>query len=77
MPGKRGPTLRRVLANNVRRKRLGLGLSQEAFAERAGLHRTYISSVERTGRNITLDNVERIAAALGVSAASLLEDGRR
>jgi transcriptional regulator with XRE-family HTH domain len=40
---------------------------------RAGLHRTYVGSVERGERNISIDNIERLAHALGVSAASLLE----
>lgn len=54
--------------------RLAKGLSQESLAERADLHRTYISSVERCERNITLDTVERVAAALGVDPIDLLKD---
>jgi transcriptional regulator with XRE-family HTH domain len=64
---------RNRLALNLRRLREGLGLSQEALADRAGLHRTYVGSVERGERNISIDNIERLAHALGVSAASLLE----
>ena len=52
--------------------RLGLGLSQEKLAEMTELHRTYIGSIERAERNVSLDNVEAIAAALGVDVADLL-----
>jgi transcriptional regulator with XRE-family HTH domain len=51
--------------------RLAAGLSQEAFADRCGLHRTYIGAVERGEKNISIDNMERIAAALGSSVSSL------
>jgi transcriptional regulator with XRE-family HTH domain len=54
---------------NVREKK---GISQEKLAERAGLHRTYVSSVERGERNISLLNVERLAIALGVRMAELI-----
>lgn len=64
---------RNRLALNLRRLREGLGWSQEALADRASLHRTYVGSVERGERNISIDNIERLAHALGVSAASLLE----
>jgi transcriptional regulator with XRE-family HTH domain len=48
------------------------GWSQEALAFEAGLHRTFIAHVERQARNISLDNLERIAIALGVQAYELL-----
>ncbi|WP_231551274.1 helix-turn-helix domain-containing protein [Acidithiobacillus ferrivorans] len=54
-----------------------LGLSQEALADAAGLHRTYVGSVERGERNISIDNIERLALALGVSPASLLEKPKK
>jgi transcriptional regulator with XRE-family HTH domain len=56
----------------VRRLRHRLGISQETLAERADLHRTYISDVERGSRNVTLTTMERLARGLEVSMASLL-----
>jgi transcriptional regulator with XRE-family HTH domain len=55
-----------VFALNVRAYRTKLGLSQEAFAEKCHLHRTYISALEREKRNISLKNVQAIAVALNV-----------
>jgi len=57
----------------VREERERLGISQEELADRAGLHRTYIGGVERGERNLGLRNVIRVARALGVSPADLLE----
>lgn len=51
---------------NVQRYRNKLGLTQEEVAELSGLHRTYISSVERGQRSISLNNIEKISTALGV-----------
>lgn len=56
----------------MRRQRLGRGLSQEQLADLAGLHRTYIGSVERGERNVSIDNIEAIANALAVSVRDLL-----
>ena len=53
-----------------------MGISQETLAERAGLHRTYISDVERGARNVSLDSIERLAHALEVSVPSLLTYAR-
>ena len=53
-----------------------LNLSQEALADACSLHRTYISSVERGERNVSLINIVAIAKALGVAAADLLKDAR-
>jgi transcriptional regulator with XRE-family HTH domain len=50
----------------VRMLRTKKGLSQEAFADLCGLHRTYIGAIERGERNISLENIEKIARALGV-----------
>ena len=58
----------------VREMRLALDLSQEMLAELTGLHRTYIGSVERGERNISLQNIVSIAHALQVSPAELLKD---
>lgn len=66
-------SLRDALAANVKDKRLRLGLSQEGLADICGYHRTYIGSVERGERNITLSTLEALAKALEVSAIELLE----
>ena len=67
-----GKSARRVFAANVRRLRDERGLSQEGLAERADLHRTYVGSVERGERNVSIDNMEQIAAALGVPLREML-----
>lgn len=64
--------LRRILADNVRRLRSELGWSQEGLSAEAGLHRTYIGAIERAERNLSLDNIERLARALRVPPADLL-----
>lgn len=58
---------------NLRKLREEQGLSQEAFAEEAGLHRTYVSDIERGVRNPTIVVVEKIARALGVRPGHLLD----
>jgi len=58
---------------NLRKARLAKGLSQEDLGELTGLHRTYVGSVERGERNVSIDNMERFAAALGRTLASLLK----
>lgn len=55
----------------VRKERLRLGLSQEELASRAGVHRTYIGMIERAEKNITLENIEKIAKALKISLTEL------
>ena len=62
---------RHVFAANMRRLRVRKGLSQERLASLARLHPNYISSVERRERNISIDNIEKIAAALSVPISSL------
>ncbi len=59
--------------NRVRKLRKARGLSQEAFAEKCGLDRTYISGIERGRRNVALCNIDAIARALGVSISQLTE----
>ena len=56
----------RVFGTNLRKYRALLGVSQEKFAEMCGLHRTYISDIERFRRSISLENVQKIADALGI-----------
>jgi transcriptional regulator with XRE-family HTH domain len=58
----------------LREVRQARGISQEKLAEKAGLHRTYVSSVERGQRNISLFNIEGLARALGVKMAELMPD---
>lgn len=65
--------IRERVALNIRKIRKSNGLSQEKLADLCGLHRTYIGSVERGERNITIENLDRIAHALGVDARDLIE----
>jgi len=65
---------RRAFGERVRLLRVAAGLSQEELAERSSLHRTYISSVERGRRNISLANIYSIADALEVDVRKLFED---
>jgi transcriptional regulator with XRE-family HTH domain len=57
---------------NVRDIRKSVGWSQEDLADKSGLHRTYIGSIEKGGRNVSLINIERIAKALNVKISKLL-----
>ncbi len=65
--------LRRRLGSKIRQLRSQKGFSQESFAEVCGLHRTYIGSVERGERNLTLASIETIAKALTTSIARLFQ----
>ena len=64
--------LQRRLGRHLRRHRAQRGLSQEAFAEVLGYHRTYVGGLENGKRNLTLKGVERIATRLGVDPLELL-----
>jgi transcriptional regulator with XRE-family HTH domain len=66
--------LRDVLAKNMRRLRAARGLSQEALAHECGINRTYLSSVERSERNVSIDNIARIAKGLQIEPWRLLKD---
>lgn len=66
----------KVFGTNLKKYRTELGVSQEKFAEMCGLHRTYISDVERFQRSIALDNVQRIADALGIETYKLFIEER-
>ncbi len=63
---------RHLLAKRLRFLRTLRGWSQETLAEHAGLHRTYISGIERGERNLGLDNLDKLAQAFGVTVAELL-----
>jgi transcriptional regulator with XRE-family HTH domain len=64
--------LRSTVATNVRRYRLARGLSQQDFAHEIEMDRTYYGGVERGERNVSIDNIERIATGLGISPHLLL-----
>lgn len=65
---------RRLFAKRLRQLRQMRGLSQEALADIAGLHRTYVGSIERNERNVSIDNMERLAKALEVDITELLRE---
>lgn len=64
---------RKILGENIRKYRVMKEISQEKLAEYCGLHRTYIGAVERGERNISIDNIEKIANALDVYITELFE----
>jgi ribosome-binding protein aMBF1 (putative translation factor) len=70
-------SLRNLLAFNVRVRRVAVGMSQEALGFAAGMDRTFVSQVERSRINVSIDNIEKLAHALGVHAAELLQHPKR
>lgn len=66
--------IREILSSNMKKYRTILNLSQEDLAFKCDLHRTYISDVERCQRNISIDNIERLAIALNTSPSNLLKE---
>ena len=69
--------LRTRLGRTIRRLRRTAGLSQESFADKCKVHRTYMGAVERGETNISLDNLERIAKALNLTAGQLLLEAEK
>ncbi len=67
---------RQRFAANLKEQRLAKGLSQEDLADLCGLHRTYVGSVERGERNISIDNMERLAQSLDVPLEKLIREGK-
>lgn len=63
-----------VFGDRIRALRVAQGISQERLAEASGLHRTYVSSLERGQRNVGLDNIHALADALGVEPARLFDE---
>lgn len=66
----------RVFGSNVKAYRQRIGLSQEAFAEKCGMHRTYISAIECFRRSISLENIQKIADALEIEPYQLLLENK-
>lgn len=69
--------LRMTVATNLKAIRHERGLSQEELADLIGLHRTYVGSVERGERNVSIDNIERFARGLKVSPKDFLEERKK
>ena len=74
MPNRKQKPLRQIMAENLRVLRLTAHISQEELAELCGLHRTYISDIERCNRNVSIDNIEKIANSLHITASDLLKE---
>ena len=68
------PVLLRALGQRIRELRLAQGYSQEAFADKCGVHRTFMGTVERGESNVSFQNIVKVAQTLGVSLAVLFTD---
>ena len=66
-------SLKTSLGRAIKRRRRGVGLSQAQLAQRAGLHRTYVSDLERGARNPSIESIEKLAHALHLSVLNLFE----
>ena len=71
MPSQTDEPIRALFAGNIKKFRSGSGMSQEALGDLAGLHRTFIGHVEAGRRNLSIDNIAKIARALKVHPAEL------
>lgn len=69
--------IKEVFGTNLRKYRIEKGFSQEKFAELCGLHRTYISDIECFQRNVSLENIQKIAEALDIEPGALLIDSHK
>jgi transcriptional regulator with XRE-family HTH domain len=67
-------TARQMLARNIRRLRKERGWSQEMLAEKSGLHRTYVGDIERLERNVSVDNIDKLARAFNIPVQDLFVD---
>jgi transcriptional regulator with XRE-family HTH domain len=74
LPNKATHKARNIFARKLKEFRCEKNLSQEDLAYMSGLHRTYVGSVERGERNISIDNIERLASALNIQIKDLLSD---
>jgi transcriptional regulator with XRE-family HTH domain len=68
------PKIKERFGFAVRKRRHELGISQEGLAERAGLHRTYVADIERGIRNVSIENVEKLAIGLEISISTLFAE---
>ena len=71
--GRAKPDIRERFGFAVKSRREELGLTQEALADKAEIHRTYLSDIERGSRNVSLINIEKVATALSVSMSELFQ----
>jgi transcriptional regulator with XRE-family HTH domain len=69
--------IEQVFGDVVRTRRVKLGLSQEAFADKAGIHRTYVSAIELGKVKVSIDIAHKLAVALGLPLSKLFQDVER